>query len=74
MCGIFEVTCWFDVVVMGVIGLFASIPVPDFLANDLTIPAGVSFFADAAQLPEGIAIVFGAYTARFLLRRIPVIG
>lgn len=73
-CGIFDVACWWDVIVIGVVNLFAAIPVPDVLTTQITLPAVIGFYADAAQFQEGMLIIFGAYGSRFLLRRIPVIG
>lgn len=52
------------------------IPVPDFLLNitPVTIPTGVMFFIEPFQIEYGLGIMLSAYTARFILRRIPIIG
>lgn len=66
----------YDSVMSGVAFIIESIPVPDFLANlqSYTIPPSVSWAADPFNIPAGIAIIVSAYTARFILRRIPFIG
>lgn len=66
----------YDGVISGFASMIEAIPVPDFLANMQTfsLPPGVAYFASAFEIPWGIAIVVTAYTARFILRRIPVIG
>lgn len=38
------------------------------------IPAGVWYFLDLFNVSAGIPIIFSAYVARFIVRRIPVIG
>lgn len=38
------------------------------------ITAGTWFFLDAFQLPLGISALVSAYTTRFIIRRMPVIG
>jgi hypothetical protein len=35
---------------------------------------GVWFFLDAFQLPYGVPLLISAWVARFLIRRLPVIG
>lgn len=67
---------WYDSLLGGLASLLEAIPVPDFFAQISTIqvPDGVAFFASAFQLPFGVGLVVGAYTARFILRRIPFIG
>lgn len=68
----------FDKVLSGFAVVYESIPVPDFLLNIGTLSSGLSsqtlYFINLFNLPAGIAIVASAYAARFLLRRIPVIG
>lgn len=55
-----------------------AIPVPDWLASApsvvASIPSSVAFFLAAFQVPSGVAIIFGAYTIRWIIRRIPLIG
>jgi hypothetical protein len=51
------------------------IPVPDFLTSaSIQLPPSVAFFADVLMFPEGFQMIATAYTARFILRRIPGIG
>jgi hypothetical protein len=55
-----------------------AIPVPSWLSSAPTvvgsIPGSVAFFLQAFEIPTGLAIIFGAYTIRFIIRRIPLIG
>ncbi len=39
-----------------------------------SIPPGIWFFIDAFQLAFGLPLVISAFVARFLIRRIPIIG
>ena len=66
----------FEGVLNAVLAVVSAIPVPGFLQSvgSLSLPDGVVFFANAFQLHVGIGIVVAAYTLRFLIRRIPVIG
>lgn len=61
-----------------VVSVLEAIPVPGWLSdagNVLdNIPPGVVYFAQALQLPAGLAILLSAYAIRFVIRRIPVIG
>jgi hypothetical protein len=52
------------------------IPVPDFLINisPVSIPSGVIFMLEPFALQSGITIMVSAYIARFLVRRLPIIG
>lgn len=68
---------WFyEKFMLGVSGLLNLIPVPDFLLSADTITLGpyVSFFLKPFQIEYGIGILVSAYIARFILRRIPVVG
>lgn len=38
------------------------------------LPPGIWYFIDLARLDFGIPIVLSAFVARFLIRRLPVIG
>lgn len=66
----------YEAVLSGCASAIEAFPVPDFMLGVSTqaLPSGVAFFVDALQLPVGLAIIGSAYIARFLLRRIPVIG
>jgi hypothetical protein len=65
-----------DSLLSAMAGIFEAIPVPDFMVNagTHTIPSGVSWAASAFQLDVGLGIIVSAYIARFILRRLPVIG
>lgn len=67
---------WFyDAWLSGLAFALESMPVPDFLlVQQFTMPPGVSYFASAFQLDVGLGVIVSAYTARFILRRIPIIG
>jgi hypothetical protein len=71
----FGIWIW-DSLLSGVATTFEAIPVPDFMQNigAHTIPPGVSWAASAFQLDVGLGIIVSAYTARFILRRLPIIG
>ncbi len=60
------------------VAVLNAIPVPDWLSSAAavvgSIPPSVAFFLGALQIPSGLAIILGAYTIRFLIRRIPLIG
>lgn len=66
----------YDALLSGFAKLIEIIPVPDFMANfqSFSMPPGVAYFADAFEIPSGIAIIVSAYIARFILRRLPVVG
>ncbi len=68
----------FQLILEALAGIIEAIPVPDFFAQAGSglgnIPAYTMFFAEFAQIPEGIAIILSAYTIRFLIRRIPLVG
>jgi len=63
-----------------ILGAFVTvlelIPAPDWATNvgSLQIPEGVAWFVSAFELPFGAAVMVSAWTIRFLIRRIPVIG
>lgn len=62
----------------GLIYIYDMIPVPDFISNAGSfwsqVPSGVWYFADAAALGYGMSVIISAYTIRFLIRRLPIIG
>jgi len=55
-----------------------SIPVPEFMANlgpnVSAALAAIGWWAELAQIPEGITLILSAYVLRFLVRRLPVVG
>ncbi len=63
-------------VLSGAASVLEAIPVPDFMQNvgSHTLPSSVSWAASAFQLDVGLGIIVSAYVARFILRRIPIIG
>lgn len=58
--------------------LVEMIPVPDFLLqlqqSNFQFPSSVLFWTDMFQVPFGLAVMVAAMVARFVLRRIPLIG
>jgi hypothetical protein len=60
------------------VAVLSAIPVPAWLSGASAavgnIPPGAAFFLQAFQLPAGLSIVVGAFTIRFVIRRLPVIG
>lgn len=62
----------------GIVYLANAVPAP-FTASDVTtalsgIGGDVVYFLGVFEFDYGLTAVFGAYSARFLLRRIPFIG
>ena len=67
----------YESILLGISNLFSLIPAPAFLDNinaSLSIPSSVAFFAAPMQFQFGIGVIVSAYTIRFLIRRIPIIG
>jgi hypothetical protein len=68
----------FSVVMGALLAILNAIPVPSFFTNASTelagLPAGVLYFAQAADLSTGCSVVISAWLLRFLIRRIPIIG
>lgn len=58
--------------------LVNAIPVPDafggFSSAIGNVPPGVVWFLDLVQFKFGVGVIGAAYLARFILRRIPLIG
>ena len=68
----------FEMLLNGCAFVYESIPVPSFV-NQVSclfaaIPPEIGYFVNAFRIPEGLLMLTGALLARFLLRRIPVIG
>ncbi|PCI47125.1 MAG: hypothetical protein COA68_06485 [Oceanobacter sp.] len=65
-----------DSILSSVASIFESIPAPDFMQNigTIVVPSSVTWILEAFQLDIGIGIIVSAYTARFILKRIPIIG
>lgn len=75
-----ELLIWFQNIWNDFLGSFATvieaIPVPDFMINvgSYAVPDSILYFAGAFNLTIGVGIIVTAYTLRFFIRRIPVIG
>lgn len=67
-----------ELILSGLGAAFSAIPVPSWMSSLSTfgagIPPGVGYFLHVMRVPEGLAMLVGAYTLRFVVRRIPVIG
>lgn len=52
------------------------VPMPDFMTNVTTfsIPSDVAYFLNFFNLTYGLGILSSAYVARFIIRRLPVVG
>jgi len=61
-----------------VAAMINAIPVPDWIqdvgAVFAAIPADVIWFLDPFRLGLGLSLIGTAYTIRFLIRRLPVVG
>ena len=66
----------FEKILNGMAAVIEAIPVPDFMQNvgSLHIPSSVAWFAQSLQLDTGMGIIVTAYTIRFIIRRLPVVG
>ena len=67
----------YELLLQGLLVVVNALPVPSWLAGSdpfSSIDPGIAWFLEALQIPEGIAIVLGAYVIRFLIRRLPVVG
>ncbi len=71
----FALWLW-DSLLAGIASLFEAIPVPDFMLNvtTYTLPSTVAWAVSPFQIDIGLSIIVSAYIARFILRRIPIIG
>jgi hypothetical protein len=67
-----------DGVLKALAGIIEAIPVPDFLSSAAAvfggIPDGVVYLLGVAKFGTGLSIVAAAYLARFLIRRLPLVG
>lgn len=67
-----------DLFLDALVAVVEAIPVPSWLSSAGgvfdAIPDGVIYFAQALQLPAGLAMIISAYVIRFIIRRIPIIG
>lgn len=69
---------WWADMLDALAAIIQALPVPDFVyqaANAFSAtPPMIVFFANKFAVPEGIAMMLAALIARFILRRIPLIG
>lgn len=67
-----------DSIVMSLASVITALPVPEFMVQAsgafMGLPAVFIWVATLCKLPQGLAMIMSAYAARFLLRRIPLIG
>ena len=65
-------------VLQGLAAVVAAIPVPSWLSSApsyvAALPPWVLYICASLQVPTGLGIILSAYAARFVLRRIPLIG
>lgn len=68
----------FSVAMDGIAKFFEAIPVPGFMSQSQSyfnqISGQIIWFADMFQIGFGFKVIFAALLARFILRRIPIIG
>lgn len=64
----------FSLIIDGLIIIIEAISLPEqFLLNPV-FPSNVLYYMDLFQIGWGLTLIFASLTARFLLRRIPLIG
>lgn len=61
-------------VVDGAASLIASIPLPQGLVLNPVLDPTILYYLDVFNVDVGLTIIFGSLTARFFLRRIPIVG
>jgi len=66
----------YDSFMSGAAAIIDIIPVPDFLLTiePIVLSSQISFFLSPFQIEYGLGIIVSAYTARFIVRRLPIIG
>lgn len=66
------------VVLAGLAAVLTAIPVPSWMSGAsgavASIPDGVAYLIGTMHIADGCTIMVGAYTLRFLIRRIPLVG
>lgn len=64
-----------QLVIDAVVAVLSAIPVPDWMSTgSFQLPGEVLWFASVLELQYGLGVMSAAWTIRFLIRRIPVIG
>jgi hypothetical protein len=68
----------FYVICAAVLAVINAIPVPSFFSGAASfmgsLPAGVVYFSQGADLHFGFTVLFSAVGLRFLIRRLPFVG
>lgn len=66
----------FGSILDGLAFIFNMLPVPEFMKDlpSYTLPPEVAYYAQYMQLEFGLSVIVIAYTLRFIIRRLPVIG
>lgn len=66
----------FEQLLTGFVFVLELIPVPSYMTNatSLTLPEGVVYFIHVFELPFGAGIMASAWSLRFVIRRLPVVG
>jgi hypothetical protein len=68
----------YELLLQGLAAFINWIPVPQFMidlnSNAGAMWASIGWWAEIAQIPEGVTLVLTAYGLRFIVRRLPVIG
>lgn len=69
--------CW-NLLCIGLAAVLNAIPVPSWLVSAPSVigsmPSGVAYVLGAFRVGDGLTILLAAYTLRFVIRRIPLIG
>jgi hypothetical protein len=67
-----------SLVLAGLSAIFNAIPVPAWIASAsgaiANLPPGVAYLISSLELTTGAGIMISAYTIRFVIRRLPVVG
>ncbi|HEX3912693.1 MAG TPA: DUF2523 family protein [Steroidobacteraceae bacterium] len=65
-------------VLAGLAAFMNAIPVPAWMSSAsgavASIPPGVAYLIGTMHIADGCTILVSAYTIRFLIRRLPIIG
>jgi hypothetical protein len=68
----------FKLILAGLAAVLAAIPVPAWVSGAggavAAIPPGVAYLIGTMHISDGATIMVSAYTIRFLIRRLPIVG
>lgn len=68
----------FKIILVALAAILNAIPVPTWFSGAsgaiASIPPGVLYFTSTLHIGTGVGIMVAAYTIRFIIRRIPIIG